>query len=78
MNVIGERLTVLSSTDPSKVGITGVVLLETAKMLVLDSHGRTLNVEKAGNAFKVSGSNRVILGLDLSGRLENRWGLRSR
>ena len=78
MNVIGERLTVLSSTDPLKEGRTGLVLLDTAKTLVLDSDGSVLRVEKAGSVFRVSGSNTVIAGADITGRLEDRWGLRSR
>jgi RNase P/RNase MRP subunit p29 len=78
MNVIGERLTILSSTDPSKEGRTGIVLLDTAKTLVLDSDGRVLRVEKAGNVFRVFGSNMIVAGADIKGRLEDRWGLRSR
>jgi len=78
MNVIGERLTIVSSTDHSKEGRTGTVLLETAKTLVLDSDGRTLRVEKAGNVFRVLGSHMVVAGADISGRLEDRWRLLSR
>jgi RNase P/RNase MRP subunit p29 len=78
MNVIGERLTILASTDPSKVGMTGIVLLDTARTLVLDSNGRVLKVEKAGNVFQVSGTDTVITEADITGRLEDRWGLRSR
>jgi RNase P/RNase MRP subunit p29 len=78
MSVIGERLTILSSTDPSKAGRTGIVLLDTAKTLVLDSNGMVLRVEKAGSVFRVSGSGMVIAGTDITGRLEDRWGGRSR
>jgi RNase P/RNase MRP subunit p29 len=78
MNVIGETLTILSSTDRSKEGRTGIVLLETAKMLVLESNGSVLRVEKVGNVFRVSGSNTVIAGADIAGGLEDRWGLPSR
>jgi RNase P/RNase MRP subunit p29 len=78
MNVIGRRLTVLSSTDPSKEGRTGVVLLDTARTLVLDSNGRRLRVEKEGSVFQVSDSKKVIAGVDISGRLEDRWELRSK
>jgi len=78
MNVIGERLTILRSTDPSKEGRKGIVLLDTARTLVLDSNGRTLRVEKAGNVFQVCGTRRIVLDSEISGRLEDRWGLRSR
>jgi RNase P/RNase MRP subunit p29 len=78
VNFIGEKLTILSSTDRSKVGMTGIVLLDTARMLVLDSSGRVLKVEKARNVFRVCGSDTVITGADIRGRLEDRWGLPSR
>ena len=74
MNVIGERLSVVKSTDPSKVGIEGTVLLDTAKTLVIGSGGRTLRVEKAGSVFQVCSSGRVVLDSDISGRLEDRGG----
>jgi len=78
MNVIGERLTILSSMDPSKVGRTGIVLLDTARTLVLDSNGAIMRVEKDGSVFRVSGSSMVITGADITGRLEDRWGVRPR
>lgn len=78
MNVMGKRLTIVSSTDPSKEGRTGIVLLDTAGTLILDSNGRMLRVEKAGNVFRVSGSNTVAVRAKITGRLGDRWGLRSR
>ena len=76
MNVIGEKLTVLTSADPTKVGVTGRVLLETLNTLVVDSGGRALRVEKAGAAFKLVDSGRVVTGSDIAGRLEDRLGRR--
>lgn len=78
MNVIGERLSVVESTDPSKVGIEGVVLLDTAKTLVLESEGRTLRVEKAGCTFLMAGWSRVVPGSNILGRFEDRCGGRSK
>jgi len=74
--VIGESLTVLSSADPTKAGITGRVLLETLNTLVIDSGGRTLRVEKAGAAFMLVDSGKVVTGSDIAGRLQDRWGRR--
>ncbi len=76
MNVIGERLTVLTSPDPTKTGITGRVLMETLNTLLLDSSGRTLRVEKSGSAFLLLDSGKVLTGLDLAGRLQDRLGKR--
>ncbi len=78
MNVIGERLRVLTSTDPTKLGLTGRVLTETLNTLLLDSGGRTLRVEKAGSAFMLLDSGKVLTGSDLAGRLQDRLGMRKR
>lgn len=77
MNVIGARLKVLTSSDRSKVGRSGRVLLETANMLVIDSEGRTIRVEKSGAAFQLIDTGVVLTGSDLAGRLEDRWGRRA-
>jgi len=77
VNVIGEMVTVLTSRDPTKTGRTGRVLLDTANMLVLDSQGRSIRVEKAGAAFMILGSRKVVTGTDIAGRLQDRIGRRS-
>ena len=74
MSVIGERVTVLSSTDGTKVGRTGKVLLDTEKTLLIDSAGRRIRVEKSGAAFLLLDSGRVLTGSDIHGRLEDRIG----
>ena len=76
MNLIGEKLTVLSSPDPTKSGLSGRVLLETANTLILESGRRTIRVEKKGAAFMISPSGKVVTGLDISGRLQDRLGRR--
>ena len=74
MNVIGEKLTVLTSSDPTKSGRSGRVLLETANTLLIDEGGRTLRVEKAGAAFLMMDSGKVVTGPDIAGRLQDRLG----
>ncbi len=74
MNVVTRTLTIVSSTDPSKVGRKGTVLMESCNMLTLDVGGRKLAVEKKGSAFQVSGSREVLTGSDVAGRLEDRLG----
>ncbi len=78
MSVIGEEVEVVRSTDPSKVGRKGTVVLETAKTLLLVSGGRKVRVEKSGILLRVSGSGKGVSGEELSGRLEDRLGARSR
>ena len=77
MNVLGLNLIVLASTDHSKVGRTGTVVLDTSKTLILSSAGGPFRVEKAGNVFRDCDSKSVFSGADITGRLEDRWGLRS-
>jgi len=78
VNVIGERLTVLTSPDPTKTGLTGRVVMETLNTLTLDTSGRTLRVEKQGSAFMLLNSGIVLTGMDLAGRLQDRLGRRAK
>ena len=78
MNVIGERLTVLTSPDPTKTGLTGRVVMETLNTLTLDTSGRTLRIEKQGSAFMLLNSGIVLTGMDLAGRLQDRLGRRAK
>ena len=71
MSTVNKRVTILSSTDPSKEGRTGIVLVDTARTLVLDSSGSVFRVEKAGSVFRVTGSNTVIAGIDITGKVED-------
>jgi len=77
VNVIGERITVLTSSDPTKAGRSGRVLLDTANTLLLDEGGRPFRVEKLGAAFLIIGSEKVVTGSDIAGRLQDRVGRRS-
>jgi RNase P/RNase MRP subunit p29 len=76
VNVIGERLTILASNDPTMAGRSGRVLLDTANTLLLEEGGRAVRVAKAGAAFRVVGSGKVITGSDIAGRLQDRIGRR--
>ena len=74
MSVIDKRLKVISSSDPTKEGISGVVVLETMKTLLLQTGSGLVMVEKIGTAFQQAGSDDVLVGSDLAGRLEDRLG----
>ncbi|MDE1857764.1 MAG: ribonuclease P protein subunit [Thaumarchaeota archaeon] len=78
MNVIGEKIKVLTATDPTLVGRTGRIVLETANTLTLDALGKNLRVGKAGISFMLVGSGRIVTGTDIAGRLQDRLGRRSR
>ncbi len=74
MNVIGSTVAVTKSTDPTKVGRTGTVVMETMKTLILSEGGRKIRIEKAGSTFRVEGIKAEVSGEELAGRLEDRWG----
>jgi len=76
MNIIGEKLTVLTSSDPTKEGRTGRVLLETSQTLLLETGHKTVRVEKEGSAFMLVSSGKVVTGADIYGRLADRLGRR--
>jgi RNase P/RNase MRP subunit p29 len=76
VNIIGERLTVLTCCDPTKAGKNGQVVLETAQTLLLDTGTKVLRVEKSGSAFLLTRSKKVVKGSDIEGRLQDRWGRR--
>lgn len=73
MNLIGDVLTVLDSPDPTKVGMTGRVLLETANTLIIQSGKRSVTIEKIGAAF-ITGSGKRVTGAETAGRLQDRLG----
>ena len=74
MSLIGKKVAIAGSTDPTKIGKSGSVVMETAKTLLIDTGGRVVRVEKHGTALSVSGSGEVLLGDDVSGRPEERLG----
>ncbi|MDG7010576.1 MAG: ribonuclease P protein subunit [Nitrososphaerota archaeon] len=76
MSVIGERIKVLGATDPTMIGRTGKVVLETANTLTLEGLGRNVRIAKSGISFMLLGSGRIVAGSDIAGRLQDRLGRR--
>ena len=74
MNVIGKSLVIVRSSDPTKQGVQGTVVLETAKTLLLRSGSKTLRVEKRDSVFQLQGSGETVEGSRILGRLQDRWG----
>ena len=80
-SIVGNFVTIVGSTDPTKLGRRGEVVLETCKTLVLDSPNKgrrrgPIRVEKNGTVLEVEGSKTIIDGRDTIGRLEDRLGSR--
>lgn len=78
MNVIGRLLTVMRAPDPTHMGRSGMVVLETANTLLLDSAGAIVRIPKAGATFRLLGASTDLQGSELEGRLQDRLGRRSR
>ncbi len=72
MNLIGRRLKILSAPDPSHVGFSGEVVLETSKTLLLESDGSCLTTQKKGIVAQFVGTREIIRGDEILGRLEDR------
>jgi RNase P/RNase MRP subunit p29 len=72
MNLLGEQVTVVRASDPTKKGRRGKVVLETANTVLLVSDNGRLAVEKKGTTFLLAGSETVVSGEDIAGRLEDR------
>jgi len=74
MSVVGSRVTILDSNDPTKRGRRGEVVLETANTILLRTEDGRITVEKAGTVLAVEGNDEPLPGDDLQGRLEDRIG----
>ena len=72
MNLIGRTVKILVATDPTQVGLSGELLLERSKTLLLESHGRRLTIQKLGTVIELGARGEVIRGDDVLGRVEER------
>lgn len=70
--LIGLEVRLLQYTDPALIGLSGTIVDETLKTLVIErSDGRRLRVFKANGVFelRISGDQKVtIIGEDIMGR----------
>jgi len=72
MNIIGESVAVVDSSDPTLTGRKGEIVLETSKTLMLESAGKRIRLPKSGTVLQVVGTRKIIDGSDVAGRLEDR------
>jgi RNase P/RNase MRP subunit p29 len=72
MNLLGEQVTVVRASDPTKNGLKGKVVLETANTVLMSSEERRFAVEKKGTMFLLACSGIMVSGEDIAGRLEDR------
>ncbi|MDA4127942.1 MAG: ribonuclease P protein subunit [Thaumarchaeota archaeon] len=70
--LVGERVKIVASSDPTQLGLKGEVVLESAGTFLVDSGKKTLRIQKKGTVFQLSGSREVVCGDEMPGRLEDR------
>jgi len=63
---------ILVATDPTQVGLSGELVLERSKTLLLESYGRRLTIQKLGTVIELGARGEVIRGDDVLGRVEER------
>ena len=74
MNItwIGQRLTVVGSTDPTLVGRSGKVIDETQKTVTIIENGQKCLLGKASIEFTLNDGTTVLTGASLRQRPEDR------
>jgi len=72
VNLIGRRVKILVATDPTQVGLSGELVLERSKTLLLESHGRRLTIQKLGTVIELAERGDIIRGDEILGRVEER------
>ncbi len=72
--LIGLKVQVIKSSDPTKIGMEGTVVDETMNMLLVNTSKGIKKLPKAGNTFRfwIKGKKVEILGDVLVGRPEER------
>ncbi len=72
--LIGLKVQVIKSSDPTKIGMEGTVVDETMNMLLVNTSKGIKKLSKAGNTFRfwIKGKKVEILGDVLVGRPEER------
>ncbi len=60
-NLVGLRVRVAASTDPTHVGVTGTVVDETAKTLIVSAGSREKMIPKVSSSFAFYLPNEVMV-----------------
>ncbi len=60
-DLVGLRVRVAASTDPTQVGVTGMVVDETARTLVISAGGRDKVIPKVSSSFAFSLQREVLV-----------------
>lgn len=72
IDLIGQRVAVLQSSDKGIVGTKGIFALETMKTITIVSGHSKRTVPKVGTILQLQDGGGLIVGDELVGRLEDR------
>jgi ribonuclease P protein subunit POP4 len=67
---IGKYLEVISSENPSVIGLKGKVIDETQQLLIIENKSKIKKLIKKQHIFKIDGT--IIKGFDIMSRSEER------
>lgn len=71
--LIGLRVEVVAATDPSQIGLRGLVVDETMKTLVIEKEGKEKMIQKKGAVFRFENRGGIeVHGEDILFRPEER------
>ncbi len=72
IDLFGKRVSILQATDPTLIGTSGTIMLESMKMLYLATPTGLLSFQKHGSVVKVEESSKLVLCDSMQGRVEDR------
>ena len=72
IDLIGQRVSIAGSSDPTLIGVRGTVMLETMKMLCLSTPGGLVRFQKRGSVVRIVDSDELLACDSVAGRPEDR------
>jgi RNase P/RNase MRP subunit p29 len=76
--IIGEKVKVVASSDPTQIGFRGSVVLETFGTFLLRLESKTVRLQKKGVVLQLAGTKDLVRGDEMEGRLQDRIGRATR
>ena len=64
MGLIGSECSVLTSSDPNFIGVSGIVINETAKTVIIKTNQHQKVVPKVGKIFKIKYTDNSIVTIE--------------
>ena len=72
MPVLGAEVAVVNCSNPLMVGVRGIVVLESMRMLTIVTANKKVRVAKVGTVLQLRETGGLVIADEMSGRLEDR------